>query len=349
MFKASITEKDKNIPRLFFVASGLVGILLYLVAGTANVVLDKPVHLLVIPRDCTLYQLRELLSKEKCIKNETTFLWTASILKYRPQDTPGLYRLTAGMNNWKMIRMLRGGLQYPTRITFSNTISKEELVEKVVNRIGLEKEALLSLLNDPEYLAAYGFSPENILTMFIPNTYEVYWTITAKQFFLKMHAAYQRFWNTQRLKQAESMGLSPIDVSILASIVQSETNNQQEAAIIAGVYQNRLKRNMRIESCPALIYLLKQEQGNLKRVLRKDTFTSSPYNCYRKQGLPPGPITFPSSIMIDAVLNYAQHDYLFFCAKEDFSGLHYFSRDYKEHLKKANKYKKALNAQKVMR
>lgn len=341
--------RGKKIQWLLLTAGGLVGLLLYLIACTTNIVLDKPAHFLIITRGCTLCQLRDTLRKEGYIKNETTFLWTASVLNYRPQDAPGLYRLTPGMNNWKVIKMLRGGRQHPAKVTFSNATSKEDLVEKVVNRIGLEKDTLLSLLNDPEYLAAYGFSPENILTMFIPDTYEVYWSITAKQLLLKMHAAYQRFWNEGRIKQAKKMGLSPIDVSILASIVQSETNNQQEAAIIAGVYYNRLKRNMRIESCPALIYLLKHNQANVKRVLQKDTLIDSPYNCYRKQGLPPGPITLPSPTMIDAVLNYVQHDYLFFCAKEDFSGLHYFSKSYKEHLKNAKKYKKVLNAQKVMR
>ncbi|TDG95285.1 endolytic transglycosylase MltG [Cardinium endosymbiont of Culicoides punctatus] len=341
--------QSKSIKWLLLIASSLIGMLLYSVVYAANIVLDKSAHLLIVPRGCTLQQLRDMLKKEKCIKNEYSFLWTASLLNYKPQNTPGMYRLTPNMSNWKMIKMLRGGMQYPTKITFSNATNKEDLARKIVSSIGLEKEALLSLLNDAEYLSTYGFSPENILTMFIPDTYEVYWTISSKQLFLKMHAAYQHFWNTQRLSKTKTMGLSPIDISILASIVQSETNNLQEAAMIAGVYYNRLKRNMRIESCPTLMYILKQNQIDAKRVLQKDTWMESPYNCYRKKGLPPGPVGLPSPAMIDAVLHYVAHDYLFFCAKEDFSGLHYFSKNYKEHLSNTKKYKKVLNSNKVMR
>ena len=207
------------------------------------------------------------------------------------------------------------------------------------------------MLNDSTILSTYGFTPENVLTMFIPNTYEVYWTITAEKLLAKMYVAYQHFWNITRLAQSKKNKLTPIEVSILASIVQSETNHLQDAAMIAGVYMNRLKCNMRIESCPVLLYSFKHNEDTeiKKRVLWEDTYINSPYNSYRKKGLPPGPITLPSVAMIDAVLNYVKHHYFYFSAKEDFSGLHYFSKTYQEHFKNANKYRKALNAKKVMR
>ena len=327
--------------------SFLICLTLYAILGLPNI--HTPSRLLIIPRGCTHYQLKEKLKNEGYIRNGTTFLWAAYLLKYHPKNTPGQYRLIANMNNWQVVRMLRGGTQHPVKLTFSTAAGKASLVDQLVSRIGVNKEALWALLHDANKLASYGFTPENVLTMFIPDTYEVYWTITAEQLLSKMHLAYQRFWNPTRMHKAQKIALSPIDVSILASVVQAETNDQQEAAIIAGVYLNRLKRNMPLQSCPMLIYALSENQSGIRRVLEQDTYIDSPYNSYRKKGLPPGPIDLPSPAMIDAVLNYAPHDYLFFSAKEDFSGLHHFARNYTEHLKNAHKYKKALDRLKIMR
>ncbi|TSJ81232.1 MAG: endolytic transglycosylase MltG [Candidatus Cardinium sp.] len=373
--------------------SFLICITLYMVLGLPNI--HSSNRLLIIPRGCTRYQLKAQLKNEGYIKNGTTFLWATCLLKYDPKHRPGQYLLTGNMNNWQLVRMLRGGIQHPVKLTFSTAAHKEALIDQLVSHIGINKAALWALLHDAKTLASYGFTPENVLTMFIPDTYEVYWTITPAQLLSKMHLAYKRFWNTTRLNQAKKIGLSPIQVSILASIVQAETNNQQEAAMIAGVYLNRLKRKMPLQSCPTLIYALKEDQSgarllskpicdqqflgeaqpstgeyssvfeerrpqnchlaiefrkrSIKRVLQQDTNIDSPYNSYRKKGLPPGPIGLPTTAMIEAVLNYIPHDYLFFSAKEDFSGLHYFARNYKEHVKNANKYRKALNGLKVMR
>ncbi len=325
----------------------LICIALYVTLGLPNI--HPPNRLLIIPRGYTRGQLKEQLKNEGCIRNSVTFLWATYLLKYQPQNRPGQYRLMGHMNNWQLVRMLRGGTQHPVTLTFATAANKASLVDQLVSGIGLQKETLWALLHDAKKLSAYGFTPENILTMFIPDSYEVYWTITAEQLLLKMYLAYQRFWNATRLNKAKKIGLSPTDVSILASIVQAETNDQQDAAMIAGVYINRLKRNMLLQSCPMVIYAQSAKQSGIRRVLEKDTYIDSPYNSYRKKGLPPGPIGLPTIAMIDAVLNYAPHDYLFFSAKEDFSGLHYFARNYAEHLKNANKYRKALNQLKIMR
>ncbi|ROT47516.1 endolytic transglycosylase MltG [Candidatus Cardinium hertigii] len=319
----------------------------YGICYRANILLGQPDRLLIIPRACTLDQLTTQLKKAGYIKNATTFLWTAYILRYKPQYAPGQYQLISNMNNWQLVKMLRGAMQYPVKITFSTATNKEDLVAQLVKRIGIPQEELLHLLNDAKQLLNYGFSAENILTMFIPDSYEVYWTITAEQLLYKIYSNYKRFWNATRLEKAAKMQLSPISVSILASIVQSETNDQQEAAIIAGVYVNRLKRKMPLQSCPVLIYALKEKGIVAKRVLKNDTYIY--INQYRKKELPSGPIALPSVHMIDAVLNYIQHDYLFFSAKEDFSGLHYFTNNYKTHVNNANKYRRVLNALKIMR
>lgn len=325
----------------------LICVTLYAILGLPNI--HSTSRLLLIPRGCTRYQLKEQLKNEGYIRHGATFLWAAYLLKYHPKNTPGQYRLVGNMTNWQLVRMLRNSTQHSVKLTFSTAANKTSLVDQLVSHIDVNKEALWALLHDAKKLSSYGFTPENILTMFIPDTYEVYWTITAEQLLSKMHLAYQRFWNTIRMHKAKKIELSPIDVSILASIVQAETNDQQEAAMIAGVYLNRLKRNMPLQSCPMLIYALREKQPVISRVLQQDTYIDSPYNSYRKKGLPPGPIGLPRVAMIDAVLNYVPHDYLFFSAKEDFSGLHYFARNYSAHLKNAYKYRKALDRLQIMR
>ncbi|CCM10581.1 Putative uncharacterized protein [Cardinium endosymbiont cEper1 of Encarsia pergandiella] len=325
----------------------LICIILYAILAFPNT--HAPNRLLVIPKGCTRYQLKSKLENEGYIKNGTTFLWATYLLRYYPENRPGQYKIMAHMNNWQMIRMLRGGMQHPVKLTFATAANKASLIDQLVRPIGITKAPLWALLNDAEKLSAYGFTRENVLTMFIPDTYEIYWTITAEQLISKIHLAYQRFWHTIRLNKAKKIGLSPTDVSILASIVQAETNDPQEAAKIAGVYLNRLKRHMPLQSCPMLVYALKEKQCGIKRVLQEDTYMDSPYNSYRRKGLPPGPIGLPSVAMIDAVLNYIPHDYLFFSAKEDWSGLHYFACSYTAHLKNAHKYRKALNKLKIMR
>ncbi|MGI2257201.1 endolytic transglycosylase MltG [Candidatus Cardinium hertigii] len=325
----------------------LICVGLYAILAFPNT--HPPSRLLVIPNKCTRSQLKEKLKNEGYIKNGTTFLWATYLFRYHPENRPGQYRIMEHMDNWQMIRMLRGGMQHPVKLTFSTAANKASLIDQLVRSVGITKEPLWALLNDAEKLSAYGFTPENVLTMFIPDTYEIYWTITAEQLLSKIHLAYQRFWHATRLNKAKKIGLSAIEVSILASIVQAETNNLQEAAKIAGVYLNRLKRHMPLQSCPMLVYALKEKQCSIKRVLQQDTYMDSPYNSYRKKGLPPGPIGLPSVTMIDAVLNYIPHDYLFFSAKEDFSGLHYFARSHTEHLKNGYKYRKALDKLKIMR
>ncbi|HLP34797.1 MAG TPA: endolytic transglycosylase MltG [Amoebophilaceae bacterium] len=333
---------------VLFVVGGMVCFLGYCVLGKPNVLVQQKDRLFLVPRGEGLFQVAQRLKQERYISNVTTFVWTAWLLRYRPEATPGCYRLHSNESNWKTIRLLRGAMQTPLKINFSAAENKTDLAAQLTQNTGVSKQAFEALLNDTSTVGSYGFTPENVLTLFIPDTYEVYWTISAKQLFLKMHAAYQHFWNAKRLKQASEMGLTPIQVSILASIVQSETNHLSEAAVIAGVYVNRLQRNMRLQSCPTLLYTLRTKQPKRNRVLWEDLKLDSPYNLYRQKGLPPGPITLPSVAMIDAVLNYVKHDYLFFSAREDFSGMHYFSRTHTEHVKQASKYRAALTKRNIM-
>jgi UPF0755 protein len=312
-----------------------------------NILVHKPSQQLNIPHGISFAELKRTLHQQGHLSHPASFSLVARLLRYDRQIIPGAYQLKGNMGNWEAIRMLRRGAQQPVHITFSHIKTKEALAEKLTQNIEICAADFLSLLNDAAFVGQYGFSIENVMSLFIPNTYQVYWTITPKELFARMHQEYLRFWTTSRRSQAKRTQLTPIQVSILASIVQSETNKITEAPRIAGVYINRLRKKIALQSCPTLLYALGDPSA--RRVLHKHKALNSPYNTYKYSGLPPGPICLPSVGMIDAVLNYEPSGYYFFSAKEDFSGYHYFTKSLKEHLKNAKRYQKALNQARVYR
>jgi len=215
------------------------------------------------------------------------------------------------------------------------------LAGKITDNLQADSAKFLALLNNDSLVNAYGFNQDNILSMFIPNTYEVYYTISEQRLFDKMYAEYKKFWNDERKQKAEALGLSPTEVSALASIVQAESIQPDERPKIAEVYLNRLERNMRLQADPALVYAV--GDFTIKRVLNIHKDVDSPYNLYRYKGLPPGPINLPEIESIDAVLNPDDHNYIYFCAKPDFSGYHAFATNLIEHNNNARVYQNALN------
>jgi UPF0755 protein len=304
-----------------------------------NFLLGQPSKLVFIPAGTSLPKLQAYLIQGQIISNPTTFKWLARLLHYDKKILPGAYRLQPGMNNWQVIRLLRAGIQEPVKIVLHAANNKEELAQKLTQNIEMNAASFQQLLNDPPFLQPYGFTADNVLTMFIPNTYYVYWTISPQELFKRLYKEYQKFWNKERLSKAQQLGLSPQQVSILASIVEKETNQTTEAPIIAGVYINRLKKGMKLQSCPTILYIV--NDPSIKRVLHAHTRIDSPYNTYLYKGLPPGPITVPSIATIDAVLNYQHHHYLYFVIKEDLPGFHYFSKTFQEHKINAQKHRKA--------
>jgi UPF0755 protein len=227
-------------------------------------------------------------------------------------------------------------------VTFNTIRSKEELSEKITARLEVRKEQVLALLQDKAYIRKFGFEEETILSMFIPNTYELWWNTSAEGLIDRMHAEYQNFWTEERKQKAESLGLSQQEVSTLASIVQAESQKADERPRIAGVYLNRLRMGMALQADPTLVFAV--GDFSLRRILNSHKAIDSPYNTYKYTGLPPGPINLPDVNSLDAVLNAEKHRYLYFCAKEDFSGYHSFAENYAEHLQNANRYQRALNA-----
>lgn len=322
-------------------------ILVYVLFMRPNILVDKPSKQLNIPHGIGFSTLSDTLQQDGYVSNLASFTLLARLMHYDRRIIPGAYQLSTNMSNWQAIRMLRTGTQQPVKIVLHRACTKTELAAKITQHIEINAAAFQKLLDDPVFVGQYGFSLDNVMTMFIPNTYEVYWTITPENLFARMYKEYQQFWNTGRYNQANRLKLTPVEISILASIVQSETNKIAEAPLIAGVYINRLRKKIALQSCPTLLYVL--GDPSVSRVLHRYKDLDSLYNTYKYRGLPPGPINLPTIAMIDAVLNSVPCDYLYFVAKEDFSGYHHFTRSLKEHLRNARRYQKALNQARVYR
>ena len=313
----------------------------------ANVLTQSEATTILIDRDDNFDSLRNYLYDEGIIEDALSFSFVAKVLKYPDLIKPGVYRLEPKMTNLVAIRKLRAGDQTPVDITFNNVRFKNDLTEKITTGIGLEPAEFEALLNDDEFLGQYGFNKENIMAMFIPNTYEVYWTVSAKALFERMNKEYTSFWTDERKQKAAEIGLDPVKVSTLASIVQDESIMDVEKPTIAGLYINRLNKNMLLQADPTVKYAL--GDFSIQRILTTDTRVDSPYNTYRYRGLPPGPINLPSISSLNAVLNYEEHSYIYMCAKEDFSGYHRFAKTLVEHNRNARLFQQALNNRKIYR
>jgi len=282
-----------------------------------------------------------MLYKKGLILNKHSFEWVAGRKNYPSMVKPGHYILKSGMNNYELINMLRSGAQVPVSVIFNNIRTKEELAAKISLQIEADSASLMQCWNDRKFLSTLNTTPAKVLTLFIPNTYELWWTSDAKEFTSRMYKEYNKFWNEERIKKAVSANLSAEEVIILASIVEKEALKNDEKNSIAGVYINRLRKDWPLQADPTVVYAVGDFE--MKRVLTVHTKIDSPYNTYMYKGLPPGPICVPSISSLDAVLNYKKHDYMFFCAKADFSGYHVFSRTLAEHNRHAKAYQQALN------
>lgn len=307
-----------------------------------NALIDKEEsYSLKIPSNATFQMVSDSLYQNKVIHDLISFSFVAKILGYQEAVKPGLYVVPAKTSNLNLIRLLRSGRQTPVKLTFNNVRTKDDLAEKITKNLEISQKEFLDLITDADYINKFGFKQETVMGMFIPNTYEIWWNTSADKLFDRMYKEYGNFWTEARLAKAKSLGLTQNEVSTLASIVQAETQKADERPKVAGVYLNRLKINMALQADPTLVFAV--GDFNLKRVLNVHKQIDSPYNTYKYTGLPPGPINLPEISALEAVLNYEDHDYLYFCAKEDFSGYHAFAKDYTEHMNNARRYQAALN------
>ncbi|MDH6533385.1 endolytic transglycosylase MltG [Parabacteroides sp. 52] len=279
------------------------------------------------------------------VEHIETFEILAEILEYPDLMRTGRYAVTPHMSNMELLNKLRRGQQTATRITFHNIRFLEDLTKRLEEQLMLSASDLLSRLEDPAYCDSLGFNTETIKSMFLPNTYEVYWNISADGFLNRMKKEYDNFWTEQRRKKAEAIGLTPVEVSILASIVEEETAVADEYPVVAGLYINRLQRGMLLQADPTVKYAV--GDVTLQRILFVHLEVDSPYNTYIHPGLPPGPLRIPSIKGLESVLNYTKHHYLYMVAKEDFSGRHNFATTLTEHNRNANRYRSELNRRKI--
>ena len=315
----------------------------YQIVYVANVLVDRDDKLFVVKSGATYQSVLKDLGNGNYVKDMVSFSFLAKLNGYDKKIVPGRFILRRNMTNLQAIKVLKTGKQEPVKVTFSYMRLTSELGEKLTKNIGVTPDEFEEALEKFVENNQEGFTKENIRCMFIPNTYEVYFNVAPEALIQKMNEEYKRFWNADRLAKANKLGLTPIEVSILASIVQAETVKEDEAPKIAGLYLNRLKKNIALQADPTLVYA--SGDFSLKRVLNTHKQIDSPYNTYKFPGLPPGPINVPQIVNIDAVLNAEDHKYYYMCAKEDFSGYHNFAKNLDEHNVNARKYQKALTAE----
>ena len=302
-------------------------------------------HILKIPSNATFQIVVDSLYGTGVINDLISFSFVSKVLNYQESVKPGLYTIPPKTNNLNLVRLLRSGKQTPVMVTFNNIRTKEDLAEKISRNLEIGPDSFLNLLTDSVNIRKFGFEEETIMAMFIPNSYEVWWNISPENLFDRMYKEYGKYWNETRLEKARQIGLNPIQVSTLASIVQAETAKADERAKVAGVYMNRLRIQMPLQADPTLVFA--SGDFGLKRVLNIHKEIDSPYNTYKYIGLPPGPINLPEISALDAVLNYEDHQYLYFCARDDFSGYHAFATNYDQHMRNARQYQAALNKAKI--
>ncbi|MBN2213209.1 MAG: endolytic transglycosylase MltG [Bacteroidales bacterium] len=328
-----------------FIVIGIWGIDTYKKAYVANVRLKKKFQYIHIPTGSAYEDVLEILGNENILINLQTFNWCARRKNYLNHVYPGRYKIKNRMSNNQLINMLRAGIQNPVNLTFNDIRYLEQLAKRISLQIEADSASIMNLFHEKEFIANYGFDSNSVKAMFIPNTYELWWNTDAKGFFIRMNKEYEKFWNHERDRKSEDIGLTRNEVSTLASIVEEETRKEDEKERITGVYMNRLHKGIRLQADPTVKYAM--GNFNVKRILKNHLEIESPYNTYKYAGLPPGPIRIPSIGSIDAVLNYEKHDYLYFCARDDFSGYHVFAKTLSQHNNNARLYQRALSRRRI--
>ena len=343
--------RRKNIIAIFLVVFTMMlssfAFYTYQIIYTPNVLIEGQPTKITIPHGMSFGEFQTQLSKSRIVNDAVSFGFLSKLKELDKNLKPGMYQLQPDMTNVELINLLRSGAQTPVNLTFSNARLLSQLPKKLAQNLETDSAQMASIVLSDTTAAHYGFKANTFISMFIPNTYQVYWTDSPKMILDRMKREYDAFWTEERLQKAKNLNLTPVEVSTLASIVQGETNKMDEAPTVAGVYINRLQRDIALQADPTLVFAM--GDFTIRRILNKDKEFESPYNTYKYRGLPPGPINMPSIAALDAVLNYQEHSYLYFCAKEDFSGYHVFAKTLVEHNRNARKFQRALNKERIFR
>lgn len=313
-----------------------------IMASNVQVPADETKVIYVHSND-TLEDVLGAIRNSGTLKDYDSFAWTANLMKYGKNGVKGgRYVLKDGMSNRQLVRMLASGNQTAVKLTFNNIRTINDLAGRLSQQLEMDSLEIISTLNNPDIQKECGVDAANIIAIFIPNTYEMYWNISPEKLVKRMKKEYDGFWNETRTGKLARTGLTQLQVSALAAIVEEETIKKDEQPIVAGLYINRLKKGMKLESDPTVKFAV--GDFSLRRIWGDHLKIDSPYNTYMYEGLTPSPIRIPSISALDAVLNYREHNYIFMCAKEDFSGYHNFAITGAEHAANAKRYHNALDA-----
>ncbi|MDG1260255.1 MAG: endolytic transglycosylase MltG [Flavobacteriales bacterium] len=316
-----------------------IGYTYYQDITNSNTAFEEEIKTLTIQTGSTFDDLLMQLSLENILADTASFKWVAEQKKFSTIK-PGYYRIEKGISNNDLVNKLRSGDQTPVKLVFNGARTPQDIAGVIASQIEADSLSILQALTSEDFASKYGFKKDSYRTMFIPNTYEIWWNTDADSFVSKMAQEYKRFWTSERIAQAKTKGLSQSEVGILASIVKAETAKRNEAPIVAGLYLNRLERGIPLQADPTLIYAA--GDFTIRRVLDEHKLINSPYNTYMHNGLPPGPINYPETNYLDAVLYPEDHNYIYMCAKPDFSGYHNFSKSLRQHNIYAAEYHRAI-------
>lgn len=328
---------------------GVGGIYSYKIFYEPNTLFNDEYVFIKIPTNSTENQLLDSLGKH--VKDLSKFSKAANYKEYFSNIKPGRYKLENGFNNNQIINSLRSN-NVPIKITYNNIETFDQLIKRISERIEADSLSLSNVFYEKKFLNDLGLDSESVFSLFIPNTYEFFWNTSAIQFRERVLKEFDRFWNDSRIEKSKKVNLNPIEVMTLASIVQKETPKVDERPTIAGVYLNRLERNMKLQADPTVVYTIKKRDGfdtKIRRVLYEDLRIKSPYNTYVYRGLPPAPIVTPDISAIEAVLNPQKHSFIYFVADVSNPGYHLFSRTNAEHNKKKRQYTNWLKKNRIRR
>jgi len=327
----------------------IVGIYSYKIFYESNTLFNDEYVFIKIPTNSTENQLLDSLGKH--VKDLSKFSKAANFKEYFSNIKPGRYKLENGFNNTQIINSLRSN-NVPIKITYNNIETLDQLIKRISERIEADSLSLSNVFYEKKFLNDLGLDSESVFSLFIPNTYEFFWNTSAIQFRERVLKEFDRFWNDSRIEKSKKVNLNPIEVMTLASIVQKETPKVDERPTIAGVYLNRLERNMKLQADPTVVYTIKKRDGfdtKIRRVLYDDLKIKSPYNTYVYKGLPPAPIVTPDISAIEAVLNPQKHSFFYFVADVSNPGYHLFSSTNAEHNRNKRQYTNWLKKNRIRR
>ena len=326
---------------VLFAAGGVFIYKFYDIYFRSSTDFEEKERLLCIPPNSSFDQVATLLERENMISDVHLLRAFAKLKGYDTKTYSGRYTISRGMSLRSLMVRLVSRQQTPVQLVVPSVRTPQELAGRIAKQLALDSAELIGYLSDARTAQQYNFTLEEFPAMFVPNTYEVYRDTTPEKLLARLNKEYAHFWNAKRSAQAEKVGLSKIEVATLASIIQEEVLHETELPKIARVYLNRLHIGMPLQACPTAKFAA--GDMTISRVLQVHTQIESPYNTYKHKGLPPGPIRYPSIVALNAVLEPDDNDYLFFCAKADFSGYHNFSRTGAQHAQYAREYQRELN------